>query len=113
MVFHTIAVASTLWLAADGAVHITEAQLEAAQFGHILGAAAQCQSIDQRRISDATHHASLAVRALVSTPAEFETARGSFDDAAVDGGASVNTGRESCEVAEQDLKRIEQKFGGK
>lgn len=112
MVFQTVAAVSALWLVADGKVRITEAQLEAAQYGRILGAAAQCHSIDRARVDAAMHHASLAVRALVSSAQEFETARGSFENAARDGGENVSQGRETCAAAEEELKRIEQKFAG-
>ncbi|MGH7090761.1 MAG: hypothetical protein ACREFQ_17835 [Stellaceae bacterium] len=112
MILPAIAAASAVLIAAGGSVQITEAQLEAAHYGRILGAAAQCSSIDRHRVSDATHHASLAVRALVSSSQQFEAARGSFDNAALDGRAGVSQGQESCAAADHDLKEIEIKFGG-
>jgi membrane-bound lytic murein transglycosylase B len=115
MVLHILAAASALTLfAADGGqIRITEAEVEAAQYGSILGAAAQCHNIDRQRVQDAMHHASLAVRALTSSVQEFQTARASFANAALTAGGRVSAGQESCASAEDDLKRIEKKFAGK
>jgi membrane-bound lytic murein transglycosylase B len=112
MIVPLLAAASLTLIASEAQLHVTAAQLEAAQYGRILGAAAQCRDIDPERLRDATHHASLAVRALASTSQEFESARGSFANAAIDGGNKVNAGQESCEAADQNLHRIERGFAG-
>jgi len=107
------AAAATATLISATNLDISGAQAAAVHYGRVLGAAAQCHDIDHDRISNATHHASSIVHAKARSNQDLETARGSFEDAAVDGGTLVSNGKESCDEAEAALKRIEAEFNNK
>jgi hypothetical protein len=112
MAFPILPAALMLTLVASGDnVQLTRAQLAAAQYGDVLGAAAQCKEIDQQRVGTATHRASLAVQAMVLTPDQFDRARSGFEDAARAGGARVVNKQETCADAEAALKRMEDELG--
>ena len=114
MPFHILAAAAVVTLVASNvAVDISGAQVVAAQYGRVLGAAAQCPQIDQQRVSVATHRASAAVHAKARSNQDIENARGSFENAAIEGRAQVSDGKESCADADAALKRIEKQFDEK
>src|SRR6185437_10255604 len=105
MPFHILAAATIVTLVGSNvAIDISGAQVAAAQYGRVLGAAAQCQDIDQQRVSAAQHRASAAVRAKARSNQDIENARGSFENAAIDGGTQVSAGKESCADADAALK---------
>jgi hypothetical protein len=111
MPFHILAAAAVVTLAGSNvAVDLSGAQVAAAQYGRVLGAAAQCQAIDPQRVSAATHRASVAVHARARSNQDIENARGSFENAAIDGGTQVSAGKESCADAEAALARMEKQF---
>jgi hypothetical protein len=112
VVIAALAVATVVTLVdASGAIEITPAQVAAEQYGRVLGAAAECRTIDRGRIGAATHAASVTVRGMVKSDAEFDRLRGSFADAAALGGEAVRTGNENCADAEAALKSLEQRVG--
>jgi hypothetical protein len=114
MPFHILAAAAAAGtLVASTGVDISSAQVAAVHYGRVLGAAAQCHEIDHDRISNATHQASSIVHAKARSNQDLQTARGSFESAAMDGGALVSDGKESCSEAEAALKRIEAEFKNK
>jgi len=98
-------------VASNDAVQLTRAQVATVEYGTVLGAAAQCQGIDQQRIGAATHKASVAVHAMVLTDDQFERARSGFESAARDGGARIANHQESCADADAALKRLEDQLG--
>jgi hypothetical protein len=112
MVFHILAAAATAatLISSNVVIDISGAQVAAVHYGRILGAAAQCHDIDQQRISLATHRASSAVHAKARSNQDLENARGSFEDAAMEGGTQVSVGKESCSDAEAALTRVEKEF---
>ena len=107
------AAATTATLIAAVNIDISGAQVAAVHYGRVLGAAAQCHEIDHDRISNATHQASSIVHAKARSNQDLEAARGSFEDAAVEGGSLVSNGKETCNEAEAALKRIEAEFKDK
>jgi membrane-bound lytic murein transglycosylase B len=111
MPFHILtAAAAAATLIGSVNVDITVAQVAAVHYGRVLGAAAQCHDIDHDRISSATHQASSIVHARARSNQDLEKARGSFETAAMDGGARVSNGEENCVEAESALKRVEGEF---
>ena len=107
------AAAATATLISGANIDISGAQVAAVHYGRVLGAAAQCHDIDSGRISSATHQASSIVHAKARSNQDLEAARGNFENAAIDGGTLVSNGKESCNEAEADLKRIEAEFNAK
>jgi hypothetical protein len=112
MVFQLLSAALTVTLVASGdTVQLTRAQVAAAEYGGVLGAAAQCQDIDQQRVGAATHRASVAVHNMVLTDDQFARARLGFESAAREGGAKIANHQETCADAATALKRLEDQLG--
>jgi hypothetical protein len=112
MVFPIVSAALVVTLAASSnTVELSRAQVAAAEYGTVLGAAAQCHQIDQERVGAATHRASVAVHNMVLTDDQFERARVGFESAAQAGGAKIMNHEESCADADSALKRLEEELG--